>query len=92
MNPYLRTFDATGIPVILAPSTLTSIQPTTQPIETFVPVYLPSSPLVQQVQNKGEVTTLQQQSDEQKKKVYMYVGFGVGALALIFVLYKIFKK
>ena len=97
MNPNLRTFDAaTSEPVLVVSTQPTPPQITIVPTPSQTTVQtmasLPLSPLVQGVQGKGEVLTEQQKSDEQKKKVYMYVGFGVGALALIFVLYKIFKK
>lgn len=92
MNPQLRTFDAASVNVPLAPTTTTPLVLPTY-VDTNSNYTLPLSPLVAQVEQKdGEVLTEQQKSDEQKKKVYMYVGFGVGALALIFVLYKIFKK
>lgn len=92
MNPRLRTFDAASanVPLAVIPPELQYVPTPQTTVQT--PANLPLSPLVQSVQNKGEVLTEQQKSEEQKKKVYMYVGFGFGAFALIFVLYKIFKK
>lgn len=97
MYKNLRSYDSATTEPVLVLSTqptppLALVNPTPSQTTVQTMVSLPLSSLAQSAQGKGEVLTEQQKSDEQKKKVYTYVGFGLGALALIFVLYKIFKK